>query len=330
MSLNIKRPNMRFCRTALMVIPISIALSGCHPKTEARRPGAEAAERSKAFQTDALLRAIAAGDVKKAESAIAAGADVNVDKYSDFTGYEKNALNIAMFHKRTEMVRLLLENGADVNAKSELSGRTPLMSAAGIDGKTEIVRLLLENGADVNAADHYGHTALMIAMEGINDSGNQTETVVKLLLEKGADVNAKNKAGNTALHSAAENGFSDYATHDGRVEAVVKLLLEKGADVNAKANDGGTALMEAAGNGQTGTVKLLLGKGADVNAKANSGMTALMEAASYGPIEIIKLLLENGADVNAKNDSGKTALDYATIGGTYTGIADLLRAKTAK
>jgi ankyrin repeat protein len=59
----------------------------------------------------------------------------------------------------TETVQLLLEKGADVNAKSN-SRWTALMYAAE-NGHTEIVHLLLEKGADVNAKTSIGKTALM-------------------------------------------------------------------------------------------------------------------------------------------------------------------------
>jgi hypothetical protein len=118
------------------------------------------------------------------------------------------------------VVRLLLENGADVKAKN-INGRTALHEAAGV-GHDAVVQQLLENGADVKAKGNNGWTALHGA------AGGGHEAVVRLLLENGADVKAKNNYGRTALHEAAGAGH----------EAVVRLLLENGADVNAKADYG--------------------------------------------------------------------------------------------
>jgi ankyrin repeat protein len=75
------------------------------------------------------------------------------------------------------VVKLLLEKGADLEAKDEF-GRTPLSWAAE-EGHEGVVKLLLEKGADLEAKDEFGQTPLSRAAE----SGH--EAVVKLL-EKGA------------------------------------------------------------------------------------------------------------------------------------------------
>lgn len=65
-----------------------------------------------------------------------------------------------------EIVRLLLDGGADPNAKSR-EGTTPLHSAA-FTGDLEIAELLLAHGADPNAADPKGHTPLDVARDRKN------------------------------------------------------------------------------------------------------------------------------------------------------------------
>jgi len=120
----------------------------------------------------------------------------------------------ASFLGQVELVKLLLDKGADVNAMSEGVG-TALMRASNVD----VVRLLLDKGADVNAkwkcgyhpACLLGETALMRAAA----SGSVDK--VKLLLDRGADINTKSNDGETALLSA---------TCSGRVE-VIKILLVK-------------------------------------------------------------------------------------------------------
>src|SRR5947209_5518941 len=92
----------------------------------------------------------------------------------------------------TEIARMLLERGADINARDEW-GRTALMIGAD-EGYSELVSLLLDWEADVHARDERGYTALMFAAwKGHLD-------VVKALIERGADVNGVDtKRGYTAL-----------------------------------------------------------------------------------------------------------------------------------
>jgi uncharacterized protein len=87
------------------------------------------------------------------------------------------------FKSQLEIVNLVLERSADVNAKDKF-GRTALMFAVR-HGRLEVEKRLLQKGADVNAADDKGETALIKAVDA-----DDNPDVVKLLLDKGADVNA--------------------------------------------------------------------------------------------------------------------------------------------
>jgi ankyrin repeat protein len=118
------------------------------------------------------------------ERYLGSGWDVNAQGEK----YGRTALHLAAMNGHLEIVKLLLEHGADVNAKTkEGYGYTALHSAAS-NGHLEIVKLLLEHGADVNAKTKYGgYTALHSA------TMNGHLEIVKLLLEHGADVNAKTK-----------------------------------------------------------------------------------------------------------------------------------------
>jgi len=161
-----------------------------------------------------------------------------------------------------EMVKLMLDRGAAIEAKDE-DGWTAIMLAA-YNGHTEIVKMLLDRGAAVEARDADGNTALMwAAMEG------HTATV-GLLLDWGAAVECKD--GYTALMAAARNGQTE----------TVKLLLERGVDVKAKMGTGletMTALVWAARNGIAEIVELLLDWGAAVEANDDDGIDALFLAA---------------------------------------------------
>ena len=158
------------------------------------------------------------------------------------------------------MVGLLLEKGAEVNAKG-YTGATPLLIAAKTD-HPEVAKVLLEKGAAVDAKNDNGDTPLSIATQ------NGHLEVVKLLLNSHAAVDAKASDGGTPLLLASQEGYLD----------VVKLLLANGAAVNAAGNNGATSLFLAAGFKHPDVVKLLLDKGATVDAKVNNGLTPLFVA----------------------------------------------------
>ncbi|KAJ7337342.1 ankyrin repeat-containing domain protein, partial [Mycena albidolilacea] len=205
------------------------------------------------------------------------GADVNAatKKY--------NALGAASFHGQVEAIRVLLEKGAEVNATSGIYGSA--LQIASYQGDIEIVRRLIEHGAKVNAAGgEYGS-----ALQAASREGN-TETC-RLLLENGAEVNATGGRFGSALQAASIRGH---------VESV-QCLLQYGADINATGGVYGNALQAASANGCVAMVRLLLEKGADVNAFGGSALKAAvrrgrLHSDNWRQAELITLiLLENGA-----------------------------------
>jgi ankyrin repeat protein len=82
-----------------------------------------------------------------------------------------------------DMIKLLINNGADVNAINN-DGYTPLMVALSNNYDKDIIELLINNGADVNAINDYWNTPLIYALTSIND-----KDIIQLLLDNGADNN---------------------------------------------------------------------------------------------------------------------------------------------
>ena len=138
--------------------------------------------------------------------------------------HDRTPLSLAAEHGHKSVTILLLDNGADIEAKCPGFG-TPLMTAAHF-GQDQEVSLLLDRGADTNAVDSAGCSALHKA------SLNGYAKVVKVRLESGADVNADVLEYGTALQSAARGGHHE----------VTRLLLSEGADLHAKTERRGSAL----------------------------------------------------------------------------------------
>jgi ankyrin repeat protein len=133
------------------------------------------------------------GDLERVRELLNDGADIEAETGEDETDEAaETALMQASWPGRIEVVKLLLERGAKVDAQDE-DGDTSLMKAA-YHGRLEVVRLLLEHGAAVNHRDDAGDTALIWA------ALQQHTDLVQLLLEHGADVSIKNKQKDSPFH----------------------------------------------------------------------------------------------------------------------------------
>ena len=228
-------------------------------------------------------------------------------EYSQEVPKQMTRLHLAAYFGVEDVVRLLLDQGADVMTAAS-NGWTPLHWASS-NGHVDVAQLLLDRGADLTAADRNGGTPLHGA------SLNGHVDVVRLLLDRGADLTAADRNGQTPLYQASGNKHVD----------VVQLLLENGADLESKDKDGRTPLSYAALRGKEAIVRLLLQKGADVESKSNSGQTPLSWAAESGHYFVVQLLLATGkVEADAKDtEHGRTPLSYAAANG-YETIVKLL------
>ncbi|KAI9779165.1 MAG: hypothetical protein M1839_007700 [Geoglossum umbratile] len=255
-----------------------------------------------------------------------------------------DALQAAAYGGYTDIVRLLLRNGASVNAKYGYFGDA--LQAAAFSGHEEIIRLLLEHGAIVNAeggefgyaliaATQQGHfkvAKLLIAhgadpdmlskrhgkaLAGAAASGKME--IVTLLLTRGNDINDTNGTKGSALYSASASGDL----------SVVRMLLKAGADINLRSGRMNTALQAACNNGHADVVGFLLAKGADVNIRGGEYGDALQACVDDGNPEILSTLLNHGADIDRPGGRYHSALWCAVFRGK-TAAAEILLDRGAK
>ena len=163
------------------------------------------------------------GDYARAERLLKWGENVDIQNVP----YKQRPLHLAVYNEHPRIVKLLLEYGANPNARMN-NGQTPIFIASYF-GDLKSMKMLIEHGADVNVKDHLGNTPLHKAAEG--DSPKAAE----LLLSHGADIHAVDKEGNTPLHIAGYMGSEDS----------VWILVRSGARIDIKNEEGMTPPNEA-------------------------------------------------------------------------------------
>ncbi|RDW72765.1 uncharacterized protein DSM5745_07937 [Aspergillus mulundensis] len=267
------------------------------------------------------------------------GADPNLP-----VGEFGSALQSCIIHRGDDAWFILLEAGADANARSGVRG-TPLIAAASM-GELEIAKFLLDHydaGVNLEGNDYYP-TAVHGAIEG------DSMDILKLLVERGANVNAANSRLGSPLEFACSLGrvqmvryllrhgaeidpkakgrYGDVlqAAAISRWGVIVRFLLNRGADIHKKGGKHGSALMASVLSCNLFTVELLLKQGADVNARGGVYGYPLQAAAAKGSESspMILLLLRYGADINAKGGKYGTALQAACVSGDYDLVQLLL------
>ena len=209
-------------------------------------------------------------------------------------------------------MRVLIEAGADVNARSSIvvwerqrteeprdkwlppGGLTPLLFAAR-DGRVESVKILLEAGADPNVVDPDRHTSMILALM------NGHVDVARALIQHGIDVNMEDKVGQTALYAAvdlhtvpASNRPAPRETDDAATSMeIIRMLLDNGArvDVPLRAALPYRTKLDRGGDGVLG-----------------AGTTPLIRAAKSADVPVIKMLLERGADAKVATRNGVSAI----------------------
>jgi ankyrin repeat protein len=210
----------------------------------------------------------------------------------------------AFYSMDTGSLRLLLEHGADPNARNAFGGTALIWGT----GSLEKVKLLVAHGADVNARSKLGKSALLVAA-----SRDGAGPVVSYLLAHDARGDIKDELEGMPLIPIGGGTTALMETAKARDGEALAALLKKGADVNAKEKNGSTALLNAIAYRNLRNIKLLLAHGAEVNAANTAGFSALILAAIRDDAESSALLAARGAKVDAEDMWGNTALMWAAF-----------------
>ncbi len=258
----------------------------------------------------ALMECARTGAAKAVAAMLKAGTEVDAKE----SGQGQTALMWAAGMGHFDVVKLLLEHGADANMttaetaakvpntcricswKPSPGGFTALLFAAR-SGDLESARLLVQAGADPNAATAEDGNSLVIA------SASGHEDVALFLLQSGAKTDVADDNGVTALHYAFYNGLSRmhgytydpvYRVRPPNMPKLAQALLEAGADPNAR-----IARNYSIGPEIRGSCESLEG---------TSGATPFILAAASADAPMLNLLAKFEADVNLAMEDGTTPL----------------------
>lgn len=220
-------------------------------------------------------------------------------------------------HGGTDVVDLLLESGADVNATSH-GGRDTALHCACLSANHATMRRLIQYGAPVNAQNAEGMTTLCQAVADDN------EDAVDLMLAADADLNIPSKSGTPLLMAICEAQVS-----------IAITLLDAGADPNITDSQGRPLLqivvdlydccLPWSAGVYGGLIDCLVKADADVNGvNSKLNMSILCIAAHYGLPQVVQRLLAAGADANFTPDAA-SALHIAARGGHATVVKLLLK-----
>jgi ankyrin repeat protein len=132
------------------------------------------------------------------------------------------------------IVKILIENKADVNVTERTYGKSALFDATA-NGNIEVVKMLIAAKANVRAKDLSGEPILTAAVGYAHRSNTDDLPIIKLLVASGARINDQDSQGITPLMKAAEIG------KHGEPE-IVRFFIKNGAKVNARNRYGQTVL----------------------------------------------------------------------------------------
>ncbi|KAL7936852.1 ankyrin repeat-containing domain protein [Trichoderma chlorosporum] len=295
----------------------------------------------------------------------------------DIVSESGSIIHLAAKHNKVEVMNILLQHRPRPNLEALTvyethEDMTPLCIAC-ILGHAEIMRLLLQNGANINYQTRSGKFPLMFC---INSATDDNISAIQTLLEFRPDIKSVDSSGNTGLHLIQEStplavvrhlytaGFDAQAVNNNgetvlslaisKNRDAAKFFISKGVDINTHIPKIGTALNILATAGDWELFNAAIDSGADINLAQNSGLRhtllcsalskswdndrqniveylltncgispdekcedsncsyAILKGASMGP-DALRLLIQHGADIEAQDAMGRRALHIAAF-----------------
>ncbi|EEQ31620.1 hypothetical protein McanMca71_006080 [Microsporum canis] len=231
------------------------------------------------------------------------------------------ALHLAAGHAKLEATRLLVENGADINAIN-FDEKTPLMMAQKSGLKKDVVRYLRSQGGCVSVEEvlkqHPSRTFADLVWRCTDEPvtiGDMFYWVVfyrdwdrMKVIRAFANYLDTQQSRGPGPNERRQRSLVSFATVN-RVTHVIQALVDDGFCINSWTDPGGHNLLHiAARSGDVSLAEMLLKNGIDPNHRCRNGMTPLHMAAYTGAMPVLRALIRSGVSVNLADGKGRTAL----------------------
>lgn len=241
-------------------------------------------------------------------------------------GSDQEAFHQAVKSDAYEITKYLLSKGADPN-KPDTNGSTALIAAV-TNVNTDLVDLLIKNGANVNQHQESGLKATALMYAGYSNE----KVIIDRLIQRGAKINDVDMNNDPAINWAAYYGNTvamrtlighgadltikskhglpvDVALRLWHADSVAAVFREFSYGVELSKNE--KSLVDAVRNGEGSEVRKLLKKGVSADAKDQLGTPLVHIVAEEGDLSLLEILSASGANLSQLNRVGQSALAIA-------------------
>jgi ankyrin repeat protein len=262
---------------------------------------------------------IISGDTERATKLLKNANSFSINSYI-FDG--TTILLVAAKKRNQELVKQLIDLGAQVDLGNKTNGMTPLHILC-ISGGIDIIEILINNGANINKQDVHGMTPLHYAAMYLDNNH------IEHLLKRGADINLTDNFGYLPIHHAIwEDNFQSYISLQRKnlhIDAFSSINIQNKEFIenNYFLSEKNSCVADMLGRNLThwatklnrhDLIVFLSEKGCDVNHKDIYGETPLHYAAFWrASVSTIAALIETGADVNAYSNANISPVRIAQL-----------------